>query len=272
MIKRLLNCFTWPIRALFNQVTSGSWTASGVTPSSTSSEQNRLYRPRTTIREVTWETTQDALQSIRTQVFIKEQQIDPADEWDPADQDAIHLIAERDGEPVGCARILDLTKIGRMAVLKDVRHKNVGSKLLRTAITKIQDAGNTPTLGAQITAMGFYANHGFLPEGPVFDDAGIPHRTMTLTGDPEKTLMPLDAESLRFDTPTLLVAIEPRMTEGEMRINVLRLSDDEASWLTPRLCCYAATHGANTLVLEIPEGEVRFPLDPPERFSYSSEV
>jgi predicted GNAT family N-acyltransferase len=272
VIKRLLNCFTWPIRALFNRVTSGSWKASGVTPSSTSSEQARSYRPRTTVREVTWTTAQEALQSIRTQVFIEEQQIDPADEWDPADQDAIHLLAERDGEPVGCARILDLTKIGRMAVLKEVRHKNVGSKLLRAAITKIQEAGNTPTLGAQITAMGFYANHGFLPEGPVFDDAGIPHRTMTLTGDSEKTLMPLDAESLRFDTPTLLVAIEPHTTDGEMRINILRLSDDEANWLTPRLCCYAATHGAHTLVLEIPEGEVRFPLEPPERFSCSSKA
>ena len=190
------------------------------------------------------------MQSIRTQVFIEEQQIDPADEWDPADQTAIHLLAERDGEPVGCARVLDLTKIGRMAVLKDVRRKNVGSKLLRAAISKIQSAGNTPALGAQITAMGFYANHGFLPEGPVFDDAGIPHRTMTITGDPRKTLMPLDGESLRFDTPTLLVAIEPRYADGEMRINLLKLSDDEAAWLTPRLCCYASTHGANTLIIE----------------------
>ena len=66
-------------------------------------------------------------------------------------------------------------KIGRMAVLKNMRHKNIGSKLLRAAITIIQEAGNTP-IGAQINAMGFYANHGFLPEGPVFDDAGIPHQ------------------------------------------------------------------------------------------------
>ena len=154
-----------------------------------------------------------------------------------------------------------------MAVLQSVRHKNIGSKLLRAAIRIIQDAGQTPALGAQITAMRFYANHGFLPEGPVFDDAVIPHRTMTLTGDSSKTLMPLDAESLRFDTPTLLVAIEPHSTEGEIRINLLRLSDGEASWLTPRLCCYAATHGAHTLILEIPEGEVRFPLEPPEHMS-----
>ena len=157
------------------------------TPSSTSSDLNRSYRPRTTVHEVSWATARNALQSIRTRVFIEEQQIDPADEWDPTDQDAIHLLAERDGEPAGCARVLDLKKIGRMAVLKDVRHKNVGSKLLRAAISKIQSAGNTPTLGAQITAMRFYANH-FLPEGPIFNDAHIPHRTMTLTGDPEKNI------------------------------------------------------------------------------------
>lgn len=214
---------------------------------------------------MTWAQAQDVLQSIRSKVFIEEQGIDPADEWDPADQDAIHLLAERDGIAVGCARVLDQKKIGRMAVLQSVRQKNIGSKLLRTAIQIIQDAGQTPTLGAQVTAMGFYANHGFLPEGPIFDDAGIPHRAMTLTGDTTKTLVPLDAESLRFNTPTLMVAIKPHSTKGEMRINLLRLSDDEASWLTPRLCCYAATHGAHTLILEIPEGDVRFLLEPPEQ-------
>ncbi|MGB2317878.1 MAG: GNAT family N-acetyltransferase [Litorivicinaceae bacterium] len=241
-----------------------------MTPSSTLSEPSRSYRPRTTVCKVSWGDSQHALQAIRTRVFIEEQNIDPADEWDPTDQDAIHLLAERDGEPVGCARVTDQRKIGRMAVLRDMRHKNIGSKILRAAITIIQEAGNTPTLGAQINAMGFYANHGFLPEGPVFDDAGIPHRTMTITGDPRKTLMPLDGESLRFDTPTLLVAIEPRYADGEMRINLLRLSDDEAAWLTPRLCCYASTHGANTLIIEIPEGEVRIPLEPPECCYYSS--
>lgn len=202
-------------------------------------------------------------------MFIEEQGINPADEWDPDDASAIHFIAERDGQPVGCARVLHASKIGRMAVLATVRRRNVGSKLLRAAIALIQSQGHTPTLGAQLSAMGFYANHGFLPTGAVFDDAGIPHRTMTLTGDPEKTLMPLDAESLRFDTPTLLVAIEPQIDERTMRINLLRLSDDEAAWLTPRLCCYASTHGMDSLILEIPEGEVLFPLEPPEKMTCS---
>jgi len=218
------------------------------------------------VEAVSWETHRDALQAIRTAVFVNEQQIDPTEEWDDLDAEAHHLLAIRDGEPVGCARIIDGYKIGRMAVLAAYRKRNVGSKLLRAAISHIQENGNVPTLGAQLSAMGFYANHGFLPEGPVFDDAGIPHRMMRLTGDPSKTLMPLDAESLRFDTPTLLVAIEPQVEGTCMRINILRLSADEAAWLTPRLCCVAATHGMDTLVLEIPEGETHFPLAPPEQF------
>lgn len=233
---------------------------------SNSFEQVYSYRAPTTIREVNWADSQEALQSIRTKVFIEEQGIDPLDEWDPADQTAIHILAQHGDTAIGCARIIDLKKIGRMAVVKEIRHRNVGSRLLRFAITRIHEAGNVPTLGAQISAMGFYASHGFLPEGPIFDDAGIPHRTMTLTGDHEKTLMPLDAESLRFDTPALLVAIEPQTLHKEMRIAIPRLSEEDASWLTPRLCFYAASHGANTLILQIPEGEVQIPLESPHSF------
>ncbi|MEG3593754.1 MAG: GNAT family N-acetyltransferase [Pseudomonadota bacterium] len=233
---------------------------------SNSFEQVYSYRAPTTIREVNWADSQVALQSIRTKVFIEEQGIDPLDEWDPADQTAIHILAQHGDTAIGCARIVDLKKIGRMAVVKEIRHRNVGSRLLRFAITRIHEAGNVPTLGAQISAMGFYASHGFLPEGPIFDDAGIPHRTMTLTGDHEKTLMPLDAESLRFDTPALLVAIEPQTLHKEMRIAIPRLSEEDASWLTPRLCFYAASHGANTLILQIPEGEVQIPLESPHSF------
>ena len=233
---------------------------------SNSFEQDHSYRALTTIREVNWADSQEALQSIRTQVFIEEQGIDPLDEWDAADQSAIHILAQRGDTAIGCARIVDLKKIGRMAVVKEIRHRNVGSRLLRFAITRIHEAGNVPTLSSQISAMGFYASHGFLPEGPIFEDAGIPHRTMTLTGDHEKTLMPLDAESLRFDTPALLVAIEPQTSHKEMRIAIPRLSEEDASWLTPRLCFYAASHGANTLILQIPEGEVQIPLESPHTF------
>ena len=259
-MKRLLKLFSWLIRALRNLPKFASSMDSGSTTSGNSFAQNCSYPLKTTVREVSWAEGQDTLQKIRTLVFIREQGIDPADEWDPNDAGAIHLLAECESEPVGCARILNSAIIGRMAVLKEARNKNSGSRILRHAIKLIQETGNTPTLGAQISAMRFYASHGFLPEGPVFDDAGIPHRTMTLKSDPEITLMPIDAESLRFDTPTMMVAIEPHTANGKMRINILRLSQDRANWLIPRLCCYASTHGAHTLVIEIPEGKVSFNL------------
>lgn len=219
------------------------------------------------IEPVAWSTHQATLSAIRTAVFVQEQGVSPEEEWDAQDSVCAHLLALRDGKPVGCARIVDDKKIGRMAVLADYRRHNVGSKLLRAAITHVQDAGHTPELGAQLQALGFYANHGFLPEGPVFDDAGIPHRRMTLTGPREFTLMPLDADSLRFDTPALLVAVEPQIEDRVMRINLLRLSDHEAAWLTPRLAFMAASHGMRELILEIPEGELSFPLAPAEHWT-----
>ena len=182
----------------------GLWLA---IPSSTSSDLNRSYHPRTTVHEVSWATARTRCNQSEPGLHRRTADRSRFDEWDPTDQDAIHLLAKRDGEPVGCARVLDLTKIGRMAVLKDVRHKNVGSKLLRAAISKIQSAGNTPTLGAQITAMGFYANHGFLPEGPIFDDAHpTSHHDTHLA-----TRKNIDAPGYgiaRFDTPTSLVTMD----------------------------------------------------------------
>jgi ElaA protein len=35
-------------------------------------------------------------------------------------------------------------------------------------------------LGSQVHAIRFYEALGFVAEGPVFDDAGIPHRNMVL--------------------------------------------------------------------------------------------
>lgn len=36
-------------------------------------------------------------------------------------------------------------------------------------------------LHAQVVAMGFYERLGYRAQGPVYDDAGIPHRTMVKT-------------------------------------------------------------------------------------------
>lgn len=217
-----------------------------------------------TIEVVPWEQHHERLMAIRTAVFIEEQGIDPEEEWDPEDPQWIHLLANQDGHPVGCVRIKQQIKIGRMAVLKSARGAGIGGRLLKTAIGLIDAAGNTAELGAQLTAMHFYAEHGFLPQGPVFDDAGIPHRLMRLPEDRSRTFQHLDTHAYRFDTPTRLVSIEPEVQQDTMTVPLPRLDAEDAAALLPHLRCLASCAGLTTLVLDIPEGRVTLPIDPPE--------
>jgi predicted GNAT family N-acyltransferase len=137
---------------------------------------------RFTVQEVPWQTHSEALYGIRRQVFIVEQGV-PAeieiDEWDALSR---HVLATNpDGIPVGCGRLLPDGHIGRMAVLAEGRGKGVGQQILQTLIAMAESGGITCILlSAQTHALGFYEKAGFVAEGPIYDDAGIPHRAMSL--------------------------------------------------------------------------------------------
>jgi len=135
-----------------------------------------------TVQEVPWQTHGEALYAVRRQVFIIEQGV-PAeieiDEWDPLSR---HVLAiDVDGIPVGCGRLLPDGHIGRMAVLAAGRGKGVGQQILQTLITMAESGGMTHILlSAQTHALGFYEKAGFVAEGPIYEEAGIPHRAMSL--------------------------------------------------------------------------------------------
>ncbi len=135
------------------------------------------------IDPVTWQEAGEPLSAIRRAVFINEQNVPEALEWDGRDDDALHLLATADGLPVGCCRMLPDGHIGRMAVLKPYRGRGIGAKLL-TRLLADTKAHKRVFLDAQVSAIGFYQRFGFSAHGPVFMDAGIPHRRMTL--DPIK--------------------------------------------------------------------------------------
>lgn len=125
----------------------------------------------------------DACRAIRRVVFIEEQGVSEAEEWDDLDDEAIHLLAWQDGEPVGTARLLlrgDTGKIGRVCVLSEARGTGLGAQLIRAAMDVLRSRpGITRAkLGAQVQATGFYEKLGFQIAGEVYDDAGIPHRDM----------------------------------------------------------------------------------------------
>ena len=122
--------------------------------------------------------------ALRRKVFIEEQSVSEADELDDLDGVAVHLLAIVDGLPMGSARIVPgdgYGKIGRVCVLSQARGTGLGAALMRAAVQECRRLGlKTAKLGAQTHALGFYEALGFQAVGPVFDDAGIPHREMVL--------------------------------------------------------------------------------------------
>ncbi len=134
------------------------------------------------VRQVNWQQQQAALSTIRSAVFIEEQQVPPEMEWDQWDAQAIHFLAySPSGEAIGTARLLHHGHIGRMAVLQAWRHQGVGSRLLQAAIAMARRQGlEQAQLSAQTQAIAFYEKHGFHIIGEEFLDAGIPHFKMLL--------------------------------------------------------------------------------------------
>lgn len=122
---------------------------------------------------------------IRTDVFVTEQRIPAELEWDEADASAVHAVAyNRLGRAVATGRLLPAAdgeaKIGRMAVHQALRGWGLGEEVLRALAAEAAARGDRAlALHAQRTARGFYEKLGFAPQGEPFEEAGIPHITMT---------------------------------------------------------------------------------------------
>lgn len=132
------------------------------------------------VRIADWAHDEPALRRIRRNVFVVEQNVPEAIEWDGIDAGCRHAIAEDVvGMPIGCGRLLPDGHIGRMAVIAEWRGRGVGSELLETLLGLARAlAYPRAILNAQTKAVAFYARFGFDPVGGVFEEAGIPHQTM----------------------------------------------------------------------------------------------
>lgn len=135
-----------------------------------------------TIHPVSWQTHVAQLQTVRKAVFVEEQKVPVALEWDGLDDTALHLLAlTHEGEAIGCARLLGDGSIGRMAVIKSWRNHGVGMALLQRSIAHYQQKGISKThLSAQTHAIKFYEKVGFKVCSAPYLDAGIWHVDMQL--------------------------------------------------------------------------------------------
>ena len=126
-----------------------------------------------------WETEASDLKTIRTVVFIEEQNVPVELEWDGLDAECTHFIVRSNSKAIATARLKPDGQIGRMAVLKPYRGLGVGTRLLTTVLTHATKTSlNRVYLHAQVQVVGFYQAFGFTTEGEEFMDAGIPHRAM----------------------------------------------------------------------------------------------
>ena len=128
--------------------------------------------------------TQDvaAAQAIRLAVFVREQGVSLADELDGQDGSCAHWLASDAEGPVATLRIRregEVAVIGRVAVLPRARGTGLGAALMRAAMAALAAEGAARAeLGAQLAAIAFYERLGFVAHGPIYDDAGLPHRHM----------------------------------------------------------------------------------------------
>ena len=126
-----------------------------------------------------WKAARHDAQRIRFAVFVEEQGVPPELEMDDNDRAALHALAYDGAEVVGTGRLLPDGHIGRMAVLKDWRGRGAGRAMLRRLVEAARRRGDREVLlSAQVHALGFYLAEGFAPEGPVYEEAGIPHQAM----------------------------------------------------------------------------------------------
>jgi predicted GNAT family N-acyltransferase len=140
--------------------------------------------PMVEMRVGAWRELEGDARRVRTEVFIEEQKIPLAMEWDDADASAVHAVAvNRFGRPVATGRLLadapGIARIGRLAVLRPMRGTRIGRAVLDSLLRAARERGDREAvLNAQVSAEPFYDRAGFARRGAEFDEAGIAHVEM----------------------------------------------------------------------------------------------
>lgn len=125
--------------------------------------------------------------AIRYAVFVDEQGVDVAIEWDDYETVAEHLLLVDEEQPLGTARVRqvdDALKCERIAVRASARGAGWGARLMDVCETIARERGvDACVLHAQQRAAAFYRRQGYRVDSDPFEEAGIPHVKMRLQLD-----------------------------------------------------------------------------------------
>ncbi len=127
----------------------------------------------------------DACLALRRAVFVDEQHVPVELELEGDEHLYTHfLLRDVDGSPLATARLKlldDAGKAQRVAVARAGRGRGAGVAVMQALHDETRRQGRQRVvLSAQVSAIPFYERLGYAAEGPVYDDAGIPHRDMSL--------------------------------------------------------------------------------------------
>lgn len=118
--------------------------------------------------------------NIRTAVFMQEQGFQ--NEFDQTDNTCTHLVLYDGTKPIATCRYFvdgNTYHVGRVAVLKEYRGKNLGAKMMQLAEDEIKkDGGKLIELSAQIRVKDFYQKLGYSSSGNMYLDEYCEHITM----------------------------------------------------------------------------------------------
>lgn len=170
------------------------------------------------IADWTNDADREACRAVREQVFIVEQHVPTEEEWDALDERSRHVLArDANGNPIATGRLTPEAAIGRMAVLKDWRGKQVGAALVRTLLEQAQAMGY-PALEchSQTYAVPFYEKFGFQAYGDEYMECAIPHRNMRIEFAPavalERAPLPPKPETRLVEVESLDEAIQESLS------------------------------------------------------------
>jgi predicted GNAT family N-acyltransferase len=120
--------------------------------------------------------------AIRREVFIEEQGVSPAEEYEGYEDRYTHFCLYDGDTLAGYLRVIqeqNILRIGRVAVRKAYRRQGLGSQLMAAAEAFGASIGcTTALLHAQTQAQAFYSALGYLPSGDLFFEANIEHVRM----------------------------------------------------------------------------------------------
>ena len=135
------------------------------------------------IKVVSYQKAIAEINQIRITVFQQEQGVSAELEFDGLDDDATHLLAYLNSQPVGTTRIraidANTVKIERLAVLPAARKQGIGTKLMEAALKQIERQNKSQVVvHAQAYISQLYQQLGFQTVGEKFTEAGIEHVKM----------------------------------------------------------------------------------------------